>query len=103
MAVRKAVSETLVVDCTRDEWLGRCGAVLERSGFKSVQTNVTLGQIQGEYHKATTWGTLTLTLSPNGEARTTIEATATGNVDNLFALFRSPGRKILDAFKSGMV
>jgi hypothetical protein len=102
MAVRKAVSETFMVDGPRDEWLTRCSTTLEQTGFKQIQTNATLGQIQADFHKATTWGSLALTLTPNGDDRTTIVATATANADNVFALFKSPGRKILDAFKSGM-
>ena len=103
MAVRKSIEESLVVDGPRADWLQKCRTALETQGFTRVEANETLGQITANYKKATTWGDLLLTLTPEGSSDATrITAKATANVDNLFAAFRSPGQKIIDQFKAGL-
>jgi hypothetical protein len=54
------------------------------------------------YKKFTTWGEIQVTLVPEGDGNTKINACATANVDNVFALFKSPGRAIVGAFKSNL-
>ena len=102
MAVRKSVEDVFVVDGPRDEWLSKVEQALTTQGFTNVQTSAALYQADASYKKATVWGTLAVTLLPEGEAATRIRATATANVDNLFAAFSSPGRKILGRFKQGL-
>jgi hypothetical protein len=48
-----------------------------------------------------TWGAIAVTLLPEG-GNTKIVAKATANIDNIFALFKSPGQTILAAFKQGL-
>lgn len=64
--------------------------------------SATLFQIKASYKKATIWGDLEVTLLPEGAGTTGINARATANIDNVFAAFGSPGRKILDRFKQGI-
>src|ERR1044071_7743555 len=102
MAIGKTVEETLVVDGARDEWVSKAEAAMRSQGFTSVRSTPAMGQVSGNYKKATVWGSLEVTLTPEGERRTRIAMSATGNVDNVFAIFSSPGRKILDRFKQGL-
>ena len=102
MAIRKSVDDTFVVEGSRDEWLTRCRNTLEAQGFTKIEASATLFQINANYKKATVWGELEVTLVPEGEESTKINARATANVDNLFAVFGSPGRKILARFKEGI-
>lgn len=100
MAIRKTVEEAFVVAGARDEVLRRCEHVLSAQGFTHVNSNSVLFQVEGKLHKFALWGEIVLALLPEG-ANTKIVAKATANVDNVFALFRSPSMKILQAFKSG--
>lgn len=102
LAVRRSKSETLVVDGTRDEWFERSRVALERGGFSKIKAVRALKQLHGAYRKLSVWGTLDVTLLPDGES-TRIQLVATGNVDNVYALFRSPSKKILDEFKSELL
>lgn len=102
MAVRKSVEDTFVVAGPREEWLLRCRSALEAEGFTKIDVSKTLFQIGANYKKATVWGDLEITLLPEGDSSTKINARATANVDNVFAAFGSPGRKILDRFKAGI-
>jgi hypothetical protein len=47
------------------------------------------------------WGTILITLAPT-VSDTKITAVSTGNVDNIFSLFKSPNKTILSAFKKGL-
>jgi len=98
MGVRKSAEEELVVNGSREEWFSRLSEALLYSDFKNVKKNESLFQIQGDYKKLTTWGTLEVTLIPDGDS-TKIKAVATANVDNIYALFKSPTKAILQAFK----
>ncbi len=102
MAVRKTIEEVVVVDGNRDSWLTRCEAALHAQGFTGVAVNPTLLQLEGNYKKATVWGSLLVSLMPSGENATSIVMRATANIDNVFALFSSPGQKIVNRFKEGL-
>ena len=71
---------------------GRGGARRTRSR----RVSEALGQLSGDYKKATVWGSLQVTLLPEGEAQTRLDLEATANVDNVFAAFGSPGKKIIE-------
>ena len=75
---------------------------MESNGFTRVAVDDLLGQVTGNYKKLTTWGDLLLTLTPEGEQSTRIHVKATAAIDNVYALVRSPGRKIIDEFKAGL-
>ncbi|MCT9003563.1 hypothetical protein [Streptomyces rhizosphaerihabitans] len=101
MAIRKSVEETLVVAGERDDWLTRCAKGLITAGFKNVQTSTVLGQVTGKYRKFPTHGELTVTVVPSahsGHSQLTLRSTAA--VDNIYALFASPNKKILATAKA---
>lgn len=103
MAIRKSMEETLVVAGERDEWLTRSAKGLMTAGFKDVETNTVLGQVTGTYRNFSTRGELTITAVPaaqSGHTQLTLRSTAA--VDNLYALFVSPNKKILSAAKAAL-
>jgi len=102
MAVRKSIEETFVVDGPRDEWLRRVRQALENGRFTSIEVSETLYQARANFKKFTVWGEIKVTLLPEREGSTKLTARATANVDNIFALFRSPGRAILERFKANL-
>lgn len=101
MAVRKSMEEELVVTGNRDNWLNKCEKALSTQGFTKIDINNTLYQINANYKKFSTWGEIQITLEPNSND-TKIKLKTTANVDNAFALFKSPNKKIMDAFKGGL-
>lgn len=103
MAIRKSIEETLVVDGARAHWLDRSFTALEHSGFSKIEVVNELHQLHAMYRKLTIWGSLDITLIPEGEISTRIHLRAVGNVDNIYALFRSPSMQILKAFKSELL
>lgn len=103
MAIRKSVEETLVVAGERDEWLTRCAKGLMAAGFKDVQTSTVLGQVAGSYKKFPTSGELTITVVPGAQpGHTQLTLRSTAAVDNIYALFASPNKKILATAKAGL-
>ncbi|SRR6266540_413158 len=102
MAIRKSSQETFVVAGQRDEWLGRCKEALETQRFTRVAVSEALFQVTANYKKLTTWGDIQVTLRPEGDTSTRIDVEAHANIDNLFALFKSPGRTIINEFKRGL-
>ncbi|MDG1808323.1 MAG: hypothetical protein P8I27_10515 [Pirellulaceae bacterium] len=101
MAIRKSMQEEMVVSGAREEWLQKCTKVLESSGFTKVTPNVALHQIEANYKKFMTWGTIMITLTPAGND-TKITVVSTANVDNIYALFMSPNKTIISKFKEGL-
>ena len=101
MAIRKSLEEEMVMAGTREEWMQKCTSALESSGFTKLNTNKTLYQIEANYKKSTIWGSITITLIPVNED-TKITAVSTANVDNIYALFKSPNKTILSKFKEGL-
>ena len=71
---------------------------LQLAGFKNIEDNNFLNQIKASYKSFTTVGYIIITMSEeNGYV--CIEAEATANMDNIYALFSSPTQKILNKFK----
>lgn len=101
MAIRKSMSEEFVVSGDRMTWLVKCTKALESHGFTKIVKNETLFQIEATYRQFPTYGSIVLTFIPTGND-TKINAQSTANVDNIYALFKSPNRCILDKFKEGL-
>jgi hypothetical protein len=101
MAIRKSVEEEVVVSGPREQWVHRCATRLQELGFTNIQTNTTIFQVEADYKKMTTWGSLLVTFIPEAEY-TRIKARSTGNVDNIFALFKSPNETILQKFRESL-
>ncbi len=91
-----------MVDGDRAAWVERCHRALDSAGFTKVEARPEFGQVTGSYKKLSVWGDIAITLVPDGDARTRIDATATAAVDNVYALFGSPGRKIIARFKDAL-
>jgi len=103
MAIRKSMEERVCVEGSRDAWFSKTSQALEVSGFKNVSRNDALFQVTADYKKATVWGEVLVTLLPaTSEGQTDITIKSTANVDNAFALFKSPNKAIIEAFKSGL-
>lgn len=103
MAIRKSVEEALVVAGERADWLTRCTEALITGGFKDVHTSTVLGQVTGTYKKFPSRGELTITVMPSAQpGHTQLTLRSTAAVDNLYALFSSPNKKILSTAKVGL-
>lgn len=95
------MEEVIVVSGAREAWMVKCVAALESSGFTNVTRNTLLYQIEANYKKFMTWGDVRITLTPSG-LDTRMALVSTANVDNIYALFKSPNAVILAAFKAGI-
>lgn len=103
MGIRKNHVEELVVSGSREHWLNLCQRALSNAGFKKVVSNQLLGQVTGNFKPliGTLYGELTITLYPEGDnVRIRIEALA--NVDNVYALAKSPGGRLISKFKDAL-
>jgi len=101
MAIRKSVEEEMVVPGSRKEWLTKCATALTSQGFTNVTKHQELFQVEASYKKITVWGSIQITLTPAG-SDTKITARSTANVDNIYALLKSPNKTILSKFKEGL-
>lgn len=101
MAIRKSITEEMIVAGKREDWLNQCRRALENGGFKRINVSEKLFQVTANYIKVTVWGEIRITLLPEGD-NTRVQVIATANVDNIFALFRSPGKHIIKRFKEGL-
>lgn len=102
MAIRKSKDEKFELNGSKETVFTQCLVALRRAGFKSISENTTIFQIQADYHKLTTWGKVEITLTSVTPSVTKVALHTTANVDNIYALFRSPVDKIADAFKSSL-
>jgi hypothetical protein len=100
MAIRKSMEDKVCVDGARDIWFTKSVKALNAAGFKKIVQNETLFQITADYKKATVWGGILISLLPADKGQTVINMKSTANVDNIYALFKSPNKAILDRFKS---
>lgn len=101
MAIRKSVNLNFTVDKGRDDFFSDCELALQKGNFKDISINKTLYTLNAKYKTFTVVGDIEIALHPHNE-RTSVQVTSTGNVDNVFALFASPTKKIAEAFKSNL-
>lgn len=103
MPVRKSVEEAIVVNGSREDWLEKCASVMRAQGFKRVMTDETLFQVTGNWKPVigTLYGDVQVAVLPDGD-NTRLQITGTGAVDNIYALFGSPGKRLIAKFKSGI-
>ena len=101
MAIRKSKEENFEVNGTIEDWKTKVEKDLEIGEFTSIKSNNILNQINANYKKLTVWGEISVTLTEyNGKVK--INAVSTANSDNVFALFNSPNKVILDNFKNNL-
>jgi hypothetical protein len=101
MAIRKSEEEEFVVVGTTDIWAEKCKQALDAGGFKNIKHNQILNQLEADYKTFKVVGSIIITLLPQNE-KTVIKIKATGNMDNIFALIKSPNSVILSSFKDNI-
>ena len=101
MAIRKSKEENFEVNGTIEDLKSKVENALEKGEFTSIKTNNILNQINANYKKLTVWGEISITLTENN-GKVKINAISTANADNVFALFSSPNKVILDNFKNNL-
>ncbi len=101
MAIRKSIEEKVVLDHPRSILLEPVQKALGNAGFKKITINKTMWQISGVYHSFTTWGEILIILVPvSNNRKTEMHIKSTASIDNIYALFSSPNKKIINLFKS---
>jgi len=101
MAIRKSKEENFELNGTVEDLKLKVENALKKGKFTSINVNNTLNQITANYKKLTVWGEISITLMENAE-KVKINAVSTANSDNIFALFNSPNKVILDNFKNNL-
>lgn len=104
MAIKKSLEEHICVDGNREEWLKIINNALDISDFTKVNCDKTLYQVKADYKKLTTWGEIIITLTPSSTSNTKTDITikSTANVDNIYAIFKSPNKTIIKEFKDAL-
>ena len=103
MAIRKSYKEDIFVNKDLNNTMKLCENALEAGNFTKIKKNNTLNQLTANYKKLTVWGEVTISLSPKVKDQgTKIAIDCMANVDNAFALFKSPGKTILGKFKDNL-
>jgi len=104
VAIRKSIEECVCVEGNRTIWLQNVSSALEKAGFKNVNCDSTLYQVKGDYKKLTVYGELLISLLPfgNNDNQTELNIKSTANVDNIYALFKSPNKIIINALKAAL-
>jgi hypothetical protein len=101
MAIRKSEEEEFVVVGTTDIWAEKCKQALDAGGFKNIKHNQILNQLEADYKTFKVVGSIVVTLLSQNE-NTVIKLKSTGNMDNIFALMKSPNSIILASFKDNI-
>jgi hypothetical protein len=101
MAIRKSVKEEIFLNKKINEAVKICENALSAGNFTNIKKNQVTNQLTANYKKITVWGEITISLLPH-EGGTKVVVDAMANVDNVFALLKSPGQKILEKFKEGL-
>ena len=104
MGIRKSMEEQIRVEGNRDTWIEKVAQALEVGKFTNINCNKTLYQIKADYKKFTVWGEIIVTLISVDAIReqTDIQIKSTSNIDNIYALLKSPNTTIIEAFKSAL-
>lgn len=104
MGIRKSMEEQIRVEGNRNTWIEKVAQALEVGKFTNINCNKTLYQIKADYKKFTVWGEIIVTLISVDAIReqTDIQIKSTSNIDNIYALLKSPSTTIIEAFKSAL-
>ena len=101
MAIKKSYKEDVFLNKDINNTMKLCENALEAGNFTNIKKNNTINQLTANYKKLTVWGEITISLSPKDKG-TKIAIDCMANVDNAFALFKSPGKTILGKFKDNL-
>lgn len=97
MAIRKSKEKSLQFNGTIEEATKKCGTALENGGFKKIENNDSLNQMNAKFNNFFVVGSIDIGLA-NTEHGVTVSLKSTANADNIFALFSSPNDKIMKSF-----
>jgi len=101
MAIRKSVDEEFVISEGVSILTEKCKNSLQKGGFTNIKYNSIINQIEADYKTFKVVGSITITLLAINES-TTVKIKSTANMDNIFALIKSPNIIILSAFKDNL-
>ena len=101
MAFRSKEEENYTINNSLEEVRLSIINALDEEGFTSVAENKMINQITANYRKFTVWGNITITIEESGKG-TKVQTVAVANADNIYALFSSPTRRILNKFKENL-
>ncbi|GHH80364.1 hypothetical protein GCM10018793_35370 [Streptomyces sulfonofaciens] len=103
MAIKKSVVDEFVVPGLVGYWLGASAHALQTAGFTGLWSPNPQSEVAARYRKATVYGELRVGVYAASPQDSRIVMTAKANVDNVYALFRSPGRRIIEAFRTSLL
>lgn len=75
---------------------------LQAGKFKNIDDNRVVNQITADYRSISLYGSIRITLEPEGNNGTRMRIIATANVDNIYNLFSSATQRIIDKFKENI-
>ncbi|MDC0037244.1 hypothetical protein OAJ30_01050 [Alphaproteobacteria bacterium] len=101
MAIRKSIKEDIFLSKDINNSIELCENALNAGNFTNINKNTTINQLTADYKKFSVWGEITISLLPNDQG-TNIAIECMANIDNAFALFKSPGKTILRKFKDNL-
>lgn len=101
MAFRSKKEENYTINNSLEEVRLSIINALDEGGFTSIAENKMINQITANYRKFTVWGNITITIEESGKG-TKVQTVAVANADNIYALFSSPTRRILNKFKENL-
>ena len=82
-------------------WFDKLTACLPTLGFNDIVVNRQLSCVTASYRRMTLWATVRIVLRPmNGQIELTVYSTA--NVDNVYALFKNPNKRIFSKILEGI-
>ncbi|WP_139312882.1 hypothetical protein [Novacetimonas hansenii] len=102
MAIQKSKVETFQVSGSRQDWLSKCEKALHNAGFKSVLVNSELSLLSAKISTLTLSGSIKIFISESDSGFINLRAESSANIDNIYALFRSPNNKILEMFSKNI-
>ena len=102
MAIQKSKVETFQVLGSRQDWLSKCEKALHNAGFKSVLVNSELSLLSAKISTLTLSGSIKIFISESDSGFINLRAESSANIDNIYALFRSPNNKILEMFSKNI-
>lgn len=97
MAIRKSKEKSLQFNGTLEEAKIKCKSALEAGGFKKIEQNEGLNQLNAKFNNFFVVGSIDIGLAKIDHG-INVSLKTTANADNIFALFSSPNDKIMSSF-----
>lgn len=97
MAIRKSKEKSVQFNGSLEDAKDKCKSALEAGGFKKIENNDSLNQLNAKFNNFFVGGSIDVGLAKT-EHGVNISLKSTANADNIFALFSSPNDKIIKSF-----